>query len=349
MKVTIKEIAKLAGVSTSSVSKIINNYDDINENTKRKVWKIIEENNYRPSYSAKSLASKSTNVIGVIYAGKVNVGFNHPFFVDVLDAFKKKIGSMGYDLLFFSNEKFHVNKEDYLERCLHYGVDGCVLISGEQVEPSIAAIDASAIPSVGIDMQMTGSKSSSIMTDNREVSGLALKHFHECGYRKVAFIGGQATSFISRERRSGFDQAIKKYSLSTKKEWHLIGNFFEESGYELMNQLLAMDDRPNALFASSDLMAIGAMRAIKESPYPVSDFSIIGVDDVAAAALVQPSLTTIRQNKEGIGTTAAEMLHKLITSNSPPEPLLLAPELIIRESSTQNPLSTILNNQEVSP
>lgn len=345
---TIKEIAKLAGLSTSAVSKIINNYDDINEDTKRKVWKIIEEHNYRPSYSAKSLASSSTNVIGVIYAGKVNVGFNHPFFVDVLDAFKKKIGSMGYDLMFFSNEQFHQQKEDYLERCLHYGVDGCVIISGEEVEPSIADIDASMIPSVGIDLQMDGPKSSYIATDNREISALALKHFHEQGYHKVAFFGGPETSFISRERLQGFDLEIQQLPLRSKEDWRLIGDFFEESGYALMNQLLKMKDQPDAVFASSDLMALGAIRAIKESGRNLSDFAIIGVDDVAASSLVQPSLTTIRQQKKEIGTLAAAMLHSLITGSPRPEPLLLAPELIIRESSTQNKPPTILPTQEVS-
>lgn len=348
MRVTIKEIAKLAGLSTSSVSKIINNYDDINEETKQKVWKIIEEHNYRPSYSAKSLASKSTNVIAIIYAGKVNVGFSHPFFVNVLDAFKKKIGSMGYDLLFFSNEQFHQHKEDYLERCLHYNVDGCVIISGEEVEPSIAKIDASPIPSIGIDLKMNGPNSSYIMTDNRKISSLALHHFYEFGYTNVAFFGGPETSFISQERRYGFDEAIQQLPLQSKKEWRLIGDFFEESGYLLMKKLLLMENIPNALFASSDLMALGALRAIKESVYPVSDFSIIGVDDLDAASLVQPSLTSIRQNKEVIGTMAAAMLNEMIKDTSVPEPFLLEPELIVRDSSTHNTPPNILTTQEVS-
>ncbi|SDO53159.1 LacI family DNA-binding transcriptional regulator [Alkalicoccus daliensis] len=348
MRVTIKEIAKLAGLSTSSVSKIINNYDDINEETKQKVWKIIEEHNYRPSYSAKSLASNSTNVIGVIYAGKVNVGFSHPFFVDVLDAFKREIGSLGYDLLFFSNEKFHQHKEDYLERCLHYNVDGCVIISGEEVEPSIAKIDKSSIPSIGIDLKMSGPKSSYIMTDNREISSLALRHFYEFGYKNVAFFGGSETSFISKERRYGFEQAVQQFSLHSKQEWQFIGDFFEESGYYLMKQLLSMDHKPNAVFASSDLMALGALRAIKESVFPVSDFSVIGVDDLAAGSLVQPSLTTIRQNKKMIGTMAATMLNELISGHPAPAPLLLEPKLIVRESSTHNTPPNILTTQEVS-
>ncbi|WP_307190251.1 LacI family DNA-binding transcriptional regulator [Geomicrobium sp. JCM 19039] len=145
MRMTIKEIARLSGVSQSTVSKIINNYDDVGSETKNKVLQIMKEHGYRPSYSAQSLAKKVTHVIGVIYAGRVNADFNHPFFVDVLNAFKNSVGRLGYDLMFFSNEHFHEGDEDFLERCRHYNVDGCIIIGGETIQPSVYALDESEI------------------------------------------------------------------------------------------------------------------------------------------------------------------------------------------------------------
>ncbi|WP_416147408.1 LacI family DNA-binding transcriptional regulator [Salipaludibacillus sp. HK11] len=333
MKLTIKEIAKIAGLAPSTVSKIINNYDDINEETKKRVLKIMEEHHYRPSYSAKSLASKSTNVIGVIYAGKVNAGFNHPFFIDVLDAFKKTIGKKGYDLLFFSNEKFHEGKEDYLERCVHYGVDGCVVISGEEVEPSITHLDASSVPSVGIDLELTGVTSSYVMTNHKKISQLVVKHLYDLNYRKIAFIGSEDTSIISRQRKEGFLESMKNYQLSIVEEWIMIGDFFETSGYDHVKRLIEVGRVPEAIFASSDLMAIGAMEAIRDSKLDVSEFAIVGVDDIPAAQYIAPSLTTIRQDKELLGRSLAEKLCLLISSGEKQKPIYLDPELVVRNST----------------
>jgi len=333
MKITIKEIAKIAGLSPSTVSKIINNYDDINIDTKKRVLKIIDELHYRPSYSAKSLASSKTNVIGVIYAGKVNAGFNHPFFIDVLDSFKKTIGKKGYDLLFFSNEQFHEGKEDYLERCVHYGVDGCVIVSGEEVEPSIADIDASSIPSVGIDLMLTGETSSYVMTNHKKISQLVVKYLYDLNYRNIAFIGGQDTSFISRQRKDGFLESMINYQLPIVEEWVMIGDFFEKSGYDQVRRLIEIGQVPEAIFASSDLMAIGAMQAIKESEIDVSEIAFVGVDDIPAAQYVAPSLTTVRQDKSLLGISLAEKLSALISSGEKQEPIFLEPELIVRAST----------------
>lgn len=116
MDLTIRDIARMAGVSPATVSKIINNYGGISESTRKKVYKIIEDTKYQPTFSAKSLATKKSNLIGLIYAGKINVDFTHPFFNEVVNAFKKAVGSLGYDLLLFSNEKIYQGESKYLER-----------------------------------------------------------------------------------------------------------------------------------------------------------------------------------------------------------------------------------------
>ncbi|WP_147804687.1 LacI family DNA-binding transcriptional regulator [Alkalicoccus halolimnae] len=333
MKMTIKEIAKLAGVSQATVSKIINNYDDVGLKTKKRVWEIMDEHGYRPSYAAQSLAKKVTKVIGVIYAGKINANFNHPFFVEVVSSFKKTMGIEGYDLLFFSNEKFNKADENYLARCQHYNVDGCIIIGGDEVEPSIYDLDNSDVPCLGVDIKLSGEKSAYIMTDNLQISSLAVEHFYLLGHRDIAFISGKKDSLISRERLEGFLDVMKKYGLKVHSDWVVYGDFFEESGYKLMKELLEKDPVPKAVFAASDLMAMGAMKAIKESPYDIADFSIIGCDDIMASRHVDPPLTTVKQDKEKIGKMAAFILNDMIQKKIDKTHIMIEPELIVRESS----------------
>ncbi|PYZ91914.1 LacI family transcriptional regulator [Salipaludibacillus keqinensis] len=336
MKMTIKEIAKLAGVSQATVSKIINNYDDVGAKTKKRVLQIMDEYGYRPSYSAQSLAKKITKVIGVIYAGKINANFNHPFFVEVVSSFKKTMGSEGYDLLFFSNEKFHKSDENYLARCQHYNVDGCIIIGGEEVEPSIYDLDKSEIPCVGVDIELSGKKSAYIMTDNPQISALAVEHFYLLGQRDIAFIGGKEESVISKQRYQGFIDEMKTYGLKVNPEWIVYGDFFEDSGYEKMEELLQRPSIPKAIFAASDLMAMGAIRAVKESGRKIDDFSFIGCDDIVASKHIDPPLTTVKQDKEKIGKMAAYILNDMIKEKIDQTSIKIDPELIVRASCGAN-------------
>lgn len=332
MRMTIKEIAKLAGVSRATVSKIINNYDDVGEKTKKKVLDIMEEHKYRPSYSAQTLAKKKTHVIGVIYAGEVNADFNHPFFVEVVNAFKKQIGFMGYDLLFFSNEKFHKNEEDFLERCRHYNVDGCIIISGGNVQPSVYELDKSEIPCVGVEIQLSGPDSSFVMSDNHNLVELAVDHLVSLGIKDIAYIGGLEGSLITKLREDSFRFHMKAKNMTIHPNWMLEGDFFEESGYLAVKELLSQNEIPQAIFASADMMAFGAMRAIKESNYDLEQFAIVGLDDIPAARYVNPALTTVRQDKINIGEKAATLLHARIEGLETEQGIYLPGELIVRES-----------------
>ncbi|QKS72374.1 LacI family DNA-binding transcriptional regulator [Paenalkalicoccus suaedae] len=333
MPMTIKEIAKLAGVSQATVSKIINNYDDVGAKTKERVLAIMEEHGYRPSYAAQTLARKETKLIGVIYAGKINVDFNHPFFVDVVDMFKKTIGGEGYDLLFFSNEKFHTKNENYLARCQHYKVDGCIIIGGEEVEPSVHDLDKSSIPCIGVDIDLQGDNSAYITTDNRTIASLAVEHFYLLGKTEIGMIGGLSKNLVSYNRLQGFREAMHTYRLPVNEEWIKYGDFFEESGYRSMKEWLTSGDYPTSIFAASDLMAFGVIRAIREHGLSTDDFAIIGVDDIMAARYSMPALTTVKQDKEKIGKMAAYLLRDMIQGKLDKTKVIVEPELIIRDSA----------------
>jgi LacI family transcriptional regulator len=328
---TIKDIAKIAGVSPGTISKIINNYGGISHDTKVKVMKIIEETGYQPTFSAKSLATKKSNLIGLIYAGKVNVDFNHPFFNEVINTFKKTIGQMGYDLLFFSNEQFH--SDNYLARARHFHVDGCIIIAGEEIESAIYELDQSEIPCVGVDIRLTGPMSSSVMTDNYKVSSTVVEHLYLHSVKDIAYIGGKKDSLIASVRMDGFMKTMQQFGLAVKEEWVQYGDFFETSGYQAMKKILSSRPYPKAVYAASDLMALGAMRAIKEEGLKVpEDIRLIGCDDIEACRYSDPKLTTVKQDKMKLGKFAGHMLSDLINDEGEPKAVLVDPELVIRES-----------------
>lgn len=333
MKLTIREIAKMAGVSPATVSKVINQTGRISPKTIQKVKRVIEETGYQPSFSAKTLTTKKSNMIGLIYAGEVNVEFNHPFFNHVINSFKNTIGRLGYDILVFSNQNFNMGTLDYVARARHYQLDGCLIIAGEQIGDSIIKLDESNIPTVGVDLELTGEKSTYVMSDNKKISKHVVEYFYLHSIRKLAFLGGQKGSQVSNERKDSFIQSMKDFGMNVNDEWIKYGNYFEESGYEKMKEILQGTHRPDGVFAVSDMMALGAIRAIKEAGLSVpDDIKVVGCDDIEACRYTDPTLATVKQDQVKIGKLAAIMLHDLINHNKVPKSLLVDSELIIRDS-----------------
>lgn len=333
MSLTIKDIAELAGVSSGTVSKVLNNYGGISEKTKRKVMDIINEKGYEPNFSARSLATKRSNLIGLIYAGKVNVDMTHPYFNEVISSFKKNIGLLGYDILMFSNEQFRQDNGSYIARCKHFHLDGCLVIAGEEVEEAVHELAKADIPCMGIDIELSGTKVSYLMTDNVNLSRKVVEHLYLHSVREIGYIGGMRDSMISNLRKKGFIDAMNQFGLDVREEWIQYGDFHEESGYLAMKKILAKKPYPEAIFAASDLMALGALRAIKEEGLRVpQDIRLIGCDDIAACRYSEPKLTTVKQDKEKFGKLSAYMLNDLINGKTGLKPVLIDSELIIRES-----------------
>ncbi|WP_347861105.1 LacI family DNA-binding transcriptional regulator [Salimicrobium sp. PL1-032A] len=336
MDLTIRDIAKMAGVSPATVSKIINNYDGISEVTKQKVYKVIDDTKYKPTFSAKSLATKKSNLIGIIYAGKINVDFKHPFFNEVINSFKKAVGALGYDLLLFSNEKFHQGESEYLERCKHFHVDGCLIIAGDEIEEAIQNIAESNIPCIGIDLKLQGPFTSSLMTDNKKIGHKVVEYLYLNQVRDIAYIGGKQDSYLASIRNRGFLDAMDQFGIHQHDGWIRYGDFFEESGYEAMQEILKQKKLPEAVFAASDMMALGAMKAIREHGLSIpEDIQLIGCDDIEACRYSSPPLTTVRQDKQKLGKLAAYMMNDLIQGERDRQEIQIDPELVLRGSTME--------------
>ncbi|GGM28810.1 LacI family transcriptional regulator [Paraliobacillus quinghaiensis] len=332
MNLTISDIAKLAGVSKATVSKVINNYHGVNEKTKKKVIDIINDTGYSPTFSAKSLATKKSNLIGVIYAGKIDVDFTHPFFNKVISTFKREVGLLGYDILMFANEQFKQDDGSYLDRCRHFSVDGCLIIAGDEIEGTIDELVKSEIPCVGIDIELNGPNSCYVTTDNEKLSAKIVEHFHKNNFRNIAYIGGGKDSFVSTSRKKGFIKMMNHYSLPLVEHWIESGDFFDKSGYQAMNRILDQKPYPQAVFAISDYMALGAIKAINERGLKVpEDIAIAGCDEIDASRYSSPNLTTMSQDKEKIGKLSAKMLQDLI-NECEVEPYFVDSKLIARKS-----------------
>lgn len=331
MKKTIKEIAKITGVSPATVSKVIHNYSDVGKETKAKVMKAMEELGYQPVSSGKS--SRKPDMVAVIFAGKVSADFNHPFFVNVINVFGQEMGSLGYDLLFLANDKFKTGERNFLADCRAAQVKGCIIIGGEDVQQNVYDLDQSDLPCIGVDIVLEGNKSGYLMTDNFKLAKQVVEYLYLLGHREIAYIGGLHSSIVGKERTQGFIQAMNEYGLAIKENTVVHGNYKLQSGYELTKRLLERKSLPKAVFAASDLMAYGAIKAIHESGYRVpEDVSVIGCDDIESSQYFSPALTTVRQNIDKIGRLSANMLADLIQGTAVSCSIRVDPELIVRDS-----------------
>ncbi|MFP4697231.1 MAG: LacI family DNA-binding transcriptional regulator [Eubacteriales bacterium] len=329
--VTIYDIAKLTGFSVPTVSKALNNYSDVGEKTKRTIIKVAKEMGYLPNSHARALTTKKSWSIGVIYNQTDNCGITNPFLSAVIDGFKRTIEPKGYDLLFLSDNigKQHLT---YLEHCKYRCIDGVVVMSSTVKDNNLQELIDSKIPKVFIDLDIKNENV--ISSDNEFGIDLAVKYLYELGHRKIGFITGASMTYPGKKRKDAFYKNIKKLNIDFKSKYLVEKGYFTiEDGYKAMNRILELTDKPTAVVAAADYLAIGAIKAIREKGYNVpEDFSIIGFDDIELANLFTPSLTTVRQNVSLIGEEAATQLIKSIHENNANEVIKVPVELVVRDS-----------------
>ncbi|MFD1673775.1 LacI family DNA-binding transcriptional regulator [Alicyclobacillus fodiniaquatilis] len=337
--ITIYDIAKRAGVSVTTVSRVLNGYADVSPSTRRKVQHIVHELGYRPNAMARGLTTKRSMSVGVFFHDNVNTGLSHPFFLEVINGFKETIGAEGYDLLFFANDTLDNELKTFEARAKHRNVDGLLLWAIPEDDPSLAALVMSSIPSIILDLDLTGPCMGNISCDNFGGAVQAMNFLLENGHRNIAFVSGLLSTHSARERLLGYQHALQLHGIPYRPEWMLEGDYTEKSGYAAAKRLLKSGDLPTAVFCSSDMMAIGVMKALEEGGMLVGEeLSLIGFDDIMMASYITPGLTTIRQKKHEMGVIAARALLELIeNSDKVPEALTMDTELVVR--GTVRPLA----------
>lgn len=334
--VTIRDIAKKAGVSVSTVSRTLNNYNDVSPQTRQKVIQIAHELNYFPNAVAKSLVQKKTHTIGMFFGNKINSGFDHPFFLDVISAVREVVGNAGYDLLIFTNK----NKEraTYTTLCRERSVDGVLLLltgEGKKRTEQLIELQESGIPCIAIDIPLEGRKCTYVESDNYAGAKMAMQHLLTLGHRKIAFIGGDEISKTSFDRLRGYQDALMESRIGFDPSLVRLGYFSREKARQAAAELIAAHPRITAFFAASDVMACGVVEAMNQHHLQVpADVSVVGFDDSKEAEHCRPPLTTVRQQKYELGREAARLLLAILEKPEfRPKHAQLPCELVIRSST----------------
>jgi LacI family transcriptional regulator, galactose operon repressor len=337
-RVGIRELAKLSGVSVGTVSRALNGYADVRPETRERIIRLARELDYTPAAAARALSTRRSHVIGVFLdTGEGHPDVQHPFFHEVLGGLKDAVGRAGCDLLLFASERpgNGYGAHSYLKRCRHHNVEGTVLMGVDPEDPEVRRLVRSELATVGVDVQLDGPRTSSVMSDNVHGAALAVRHLHELGHRRIATITGLVETKPGADRLRGYRDGLRELGLAYRDEYVAYGDFYADSGTAAAAALLALDDPPTAIFAASDMMALGILGAASEAGLSVPrDISVVGFDDMQLVGHVQPPLTTIRQDKYGLGEAAAVALLELASDKDESPGLVILPvELIVRDST----------------
>jgi LacI family repressor for deo operon, udp, cdd, tsx, nupC, and nupG len=326
--VRIADVAKLANVSTATVSRVISNSGSVKSETTAKVLEAIEKLNYQPNLLARQLRRLETKTILVIVPDITN-----PFFSNVLRGIETVAIENGYQVILGDTDN-HVDRESgYLNILRQKKADGTILLTARSDQHLLEEI-ASEYPVVLACEYFEGSKLPTVSIDNISSARKATEYLISLNHKRIAHISGPLEVVVGRDRLRGYHQAMIQHSLPVEPFLVQEGDFSYESGFNLMMKLLALKNPPTAVFAANDEMAIGAIKAIKSKGLKVpDDLSVIGFDDIKFASIFEPALTTIAQPTFEMGKKAIELLLKLINNGElEKDQYILEDKLVVRDS-----------------
>ncbi|EHA1081681.1 transcriptional repressor PurR [Photobacterium damselae subsp. damselae] len=331
---TIKDVAKYAGVSTSTVSHVLNKTRFVSEEISQRVMDAVEVLNYAPSALARSLKVNQTSTIGMLVTTSTN-----PFFGEVVKGVERRCYQKGYNLILCNTEGDTERMHSNVDMLLQKRVDGLLIMCSE-VEPNDYDLFGrhKPIPTVIMDWGPTNFPSDKIQDNSHHGGYLATQHLIDQGHTEIGCITGPLDKMTAQQRLSGFVQAMGENHLSIKKEWIIEGNFECDGGEEAFDKLIVQKSIPSALFICNDMMAMGAISsAFKHKIQIPNDMSIIGYDDIKLAQYMTPSLTTIHQPKYRLGQQAIDLLlDNIINKRVDNKIIQLEPTLVIRNSTVKN-------------
>lgn len=325
---TLKDVARLAGVSVSTVSHVINGRDDIPERTAARVRKAMETLDYRPNRLARALMKDRSERIGLLVYGQQ--WFVNQFHGLVLGGIADAINKTDYclDLFVQSDVDISLTAEWRARR-----LDGIIVLPMRLSEETISAIDRTEIPVVVIDGWWESQKVRFITTENTEGGKLAARHLIEMGHTRLGYLGAAADDYTSLERLKGFRVGIHELGLELDERWVAQCDWTYDRAYEVASRWFRESQPPTGIFAASDTLALGVHSAAVDQGLRVGhDVAIIGYDDSPVATQVRPALSSVRQDGFEIGTTSVDMLFRMIDGEDVPSrkhPV----DLVVRESS----------------
>ena len=304
--VSIKDISIRCGVSVATVSKALNNHSDISEATKNYILKVAKEMGYYPNSFARALKTNRTYNIGVLFVDEAQSGLTHEYFANVLDSFKVEAESQGYDITFI-NKHMGLRKMSYYEHSKYRGVDGVVIACIDFTDPDVLELINSDLPVVTIDHVFDNR--TAIVSDNVKGMRELIQYIHKMGHRKIAYIHG-ADSSVTQNRVGSFYRTLNKLNIDIPDEYVKEGVYHEvDTTYRLTKELLSLKNRPTCIIFPDDFSCIGGINAIREFGLVIpDDISIVGYDGVLLSQVLNPKLTTYKQDTKALGKYAAQKL-----------------------------------------
>jgi LacI family transcriptional regulator len=330
---TMKRIAGELGVSITTVSKVLNNRDDIGHETRARVLAKVAELGYQPNAVARSLTLRRTHTLGIVIPDLM-----HSFFVEIVAGLEAVANPRGFGLLLCSSNEDPAKERDEVEMLRQRQVDGIVLASANAAGNSdlLQRLSAQGIGLVMIDRDdHPAVKCDRVITDDEAVGRLATNHLIDQGCKVVAHIAGPAIVHAQR-REDGYRAALKARGIRARAGWIVRGGFKEADGYRAMTKLLSLEPRVDGVFAANDPAAIGAMKAIWDARLRVpEDVKVVGAGDIAMGDLLRVPLTTVSWSREDQGKRAGELLFDRLGSKEADKfrRVIIPPELVIREST----------------
>jgi DNA-binding LacI/PurR family transcriptional regulator len=304
----MRDIAKIAGVSSATVSRVINGVSSVRPETAERVQRVIDELKFIPNGSATTLKYGRSSTYGLIIPDITN-----PFFPEFIRSFEGILADTNHNMLMATTESQSLRMQKTIYRMLVSQVEGIVLLASEIETVPIEAVVNNRVPLVTMDRRLVGKGLSDVSVDSTTGMRDAIKHLYKLGHRKIGYIGGSAGPTISDHRQNSFVRAMSERGLLVEQQFLREGNYRISGGEAAMAELLRLPSPPTAIITANDLTAIGALRVIRKAGLSVPGaFSIVGLDDIELSDIVYPPLTTLRLSRKELAKSFVTALEALL-------------------------------------
>lgn len=331
---TIRDVANRSGVSTATVSHVINGTRFVSEEVRLKVIAVMEELNYQPNAIARGLRTRKTRILALIIPDITN-----PFFADFTRGFQDTADEKDNLVILCNTDRIKTREIRFLEMMWQQRVDGIVINPAKVQAEDLRQLTKARISVVLIGSQINDPDFDTVMVDNIQAGYDAVQHLIDLGHRRIGLVCGSQTTSSGQKRYQGYCRAMNENKLPIENALIVEKEITYEGGREGMQQLLSLPDRPSAVFSTSDIMALGAKTAIEDAGLNIpANISLVGFDGIPEVSRTYPKLTTIEQPAYQMGQTAAQVLLEQIEANNvlPRRKIVLPHQLVVRES-TANP------------
>ncbi len=325
----MKDVAERANVSITTVSHVLNKTRYVNRNLVRRVEKAVKNLGYQPNALARGLRRSETRMLGMIVPDNSN-----PYFAELARSIEDACFERGYSVILCNSDEDPAKETAYLSLLAEKRVDGIVFVASGNDSSGVQAFLQQKIPVVILDRELKAMKSDSVVVDNRDGGYQATKHLIRGNHRRIGCICGPKTLTLAKERLQGYKDALSEAGLPVDPTLIKNGDFHIEGGYSAVQVLLSLSNRITAVFASNDLMAVGALRGISACKLRVpDDVAVVGFDNFAFAKYTEPPLTTVAQPIREMGKLATELVMARVNGeHREPQRHLLEASLVVRGS-----------------